>query len=157
MVTEFGMSAAVGPLKLGQASGEMFLGRDMGHQRDYSERLAEKVDLEVRALLENAHDEAYEVLNENREILDKLAAALLEHETLDQTALAEIFADVKKLAPRPQWLSSDKRPVSDRPPIALPTPTAPIDEGAVDGGISSGDATSKPKRQPARTPRPATA
>ncbi len=157
MVTEFGMSASVGPLKLGQASGEMFLGRDMGHQRDYSERLAEKVDLEVRALLENAHDEAYEVLNENREILDNLAAALLEHETLDQVALEEIFRDVKKLAPRPQWLSSDKRPVSDRPPIALPTPTAPIDEGAVDGGISSGDTAASKKRQPARTPRPATA
>lgn len=157
MVTEFGMSAAVGPLKLGQASGEMFLGRDMGHQRDYSERLAEKVDLEVRELIENAHDEAYEVLNDNREVLDTLAAALLEHETLDQVALAEIFKDVKKLPPRPQWLSSDKRPVSDRPPIALPTPSAPIDEGAVDGGISSGDSPSKPKRQPARTPRPATA
>jgi cell division protease FtsH len=157
MVTEFGMSAAVGPLKLGQASGEMFLGRDMGHQRDYSEQLAEKVDSEVRELIEGAHDEAYEVLNANREILDTLAAALLEHETLDQVALAEIFANVQKLPPRPQWLSSDKRPVSDRPPIAMPAPKAPIDEGAVDGGVSSGDAPSKPKRQPARTPRPATA
>ncbi|MCU1635443.1 MAG: cell division protein FtsH [Cryobacterium sp.] len=158
MVTEFGMSATVGPLKLGQASGEMFLGRDMGHQRDYSERLAERVDAEVRELLENAHDEAYEVLNRNRAVLDRLAAALLEHETLDQTALVEIFKDVEKLPPRPQWLSSDKRPVSDVPPIAMPTPRAPIDEGAVDGGISSGDtASGKPRRAPARKPRPATA
>ncbi|MGO4689538.1 ATP-dependent zinc metalloprotease FtsH [Glaciibacter sp. 2TAF33] len=158
MVTEFGMSATVGPLKLGQASGEMFLGRDMGHQRDYSERLAERVDAEVRELLEAAHDEAYEVLNANREILDKLAGELLEHETLDQNALVDIFKDVEKLPPRPQWLSSDKRPVSDRPPIAMPAPKAPIDEGAVDGGISSGDAAvDKPKRAPARKPRPATA
>jgi cell division protease FtsH len=158
MVTEFGMSATVGPLKLGQASGEMFLGHDMGHQRDYSERLAERVDAEVRELLENAHDEAYEVVNRNREILDKLAGELLEHETLDQNALAEIFKDVEKLPPRPQWLSSDKRPVSDRPPIAMPTPKAPIDEGAVDGGTSSGGAPAeKPKRAPVRKPRPATA
>ncbi|MFT2818216.1 ATP-dependent zinc metalloprotease FtsH [Leifsonia sp. A12D58] len=159
MVTEFGMSAAVGPLKLGQASGEMFLGRDMGHQRDYSERLAERVDAEVRELLENAHDEAYLVLNENREILDKLAAALLEHETLDQHALAEIFADVKKLPPRPQWLSNANRPVSDIPPISMPHPKAPIDGGAVDGGIDSGstEEESKPSRAPGRAPRPATA
>ena len=49
MVTEFGMSASVGAVKLGQSGGEVFLGRDMGHQRDYSEELAEKVDIEVRA------------------------------------------------------------------------------------------------------------
>ncbi|TFB84485.1 ATP-dependent metallopeptidase FtsH/Yme1/Tma family protein [Cryobacterium algoricola] len=158
MVTEFGMSAAVGPLKLGQASGEMFLGRDMGHQRDYSERLAESVDTEVRLLLEAAHDEAYEVLGKNRAILDKLAAELLEHETLGQTELAPIFAGIEKLPPRPQWLSSDKRPVSDVPPIEMPLPKAPIEEGVVDGGVSSGDAAeTKPKRAPARTPRPATA
>ena len=59
MVTEFGMSASIGPVKLGQSGGEVFLGRDMGHQRDYSEDLAERVDLEVRALIEQAHDEAY--------------------------------------------------------------------------------------------------
>ncbi|MGY4858296.1 ATP-dependent zinc metalloprotease FtsH [Cryobacterium sp. AP23] len=158
MVTEFGMSSDVGPLKLGSASGEMMFGRDMGHQRDYSERLAERVDTEVRQLLENAHDEAYSVINANRAILDDLAAKLLEHETLDQTALVEIFAGVEKLPPRPQWLSSDKRPVSDVPPIAMPAPKAPIDGAAVDGGVTSGGAeTDKPKRAPARKPRPATA
>jgi cell division protease FtsH len=158
MVTEFGMSSDVGPLKLGSASGEMMFGRDMGHQRDYSERLAERVDTEVRQLLENAHDEAYTVINANRAILDDLAAKLLEHETLDQTALVEIFADVEKLPPRPQWLSSDKRPVSDVPPIAMPTPKAPIDGAAVDGGVSSGGAEAdKPKRAPSLKPRPATA
>ncbi|KGJ78550.1 cell division protein FtsH [Cryobacterium roopkundense] len=158
MVTEFGMSSAVGPLKLGQGSGEVFLGRDMGHQRDYSERLAERVDNEVRQLLEDAHDEAYEVLIKNRIILDELAAALLEHETLDQHALADLFTNVEKLPPRPQWLSSDKRPVSDVPPIEMPAPKAPIDEGVVDGGVTSGDeATVTPQRSPNRNPRPATA
>ncbi|WP_314146512.1 ATP-dependent zinc metalloprotease FtsH [uncultured Leifsonia sp.] len=155
MVTEYGMSADIGSVKLGQANGEMFLGRDMGHQRDYSERIAERVDSEVRELIEKAHDEAWEVLNENRAILDRLAAALLEHETLDHNQIAEIFADVKKLDERPQWLSSDKRPISDLPPIEFPK--APIDAGAVDGGVDSEPPSSKPKRSPAIKPRPATA
>jgi cell division protease FtsH len=92
----------------------------------------------------------------NREILDRLASALLEHETLDQIALAALFTDVEKLAPRPQWLSSDKRPVSNVPPIEMPAPKAPVDGAAVDGGITSGD-TAKPTRAPVRHPRPATA
>ena len=147
MVTEFGMSASIGSVKLGSGSGEMFLGRDMGSQRDYSERLSEQVDKEVRALIENAHDEAWEVLNENRAILDKLATALLEKETLDHNELAEIFKDVKKMPERPQWLSSDKRPVSALPPVIVPQ-KAPIDAGVVDGGV-----TSDPVKK-ARVPRP---
>jgi cell division protease FtsH len=156
MVTEYGMSADIGSVKLGQANGEMFLGRDMGHQRDYSERIAERVDAEVRELIEKAHDEAWEVLNNNRAILDRLAASLLEHETLDHNQIAEIFADVEKLPERPQWLSSDKRPISDLPPIEFPKAKAPIDSGAVDGGVDS-EPPSKPKRSPAIKPRPATA
>jgi cell division protease FtsH len=147
MVTEFGMSASIGSVKLGSGSGEMFLGRDMGSQRDYSERLSEQVDKEVRALIEKAHDEAWEVLNNNRDILDKLATALLEKETLDHNELAEIFKEVKKLPERPQWLSSDKRPVSDMPPVIVPQ-KAPIDAGVVDGGV-----TSDPVKK-ARAPRP---
>jgi cell division protease FtsH len=87
------------------------------------------------------------VLNDNRDILDRLATALLEKETLDQHELAEIFKDVKKLPERPQWLSSDKRPVSALPAVAMPS-KAPIDEGVVDGGV-----TSEPTKK-ARAPRP---
>jgi cell division protease FtsH len=155
MVTDYGMSANIGSVKLGQSSGEMFLGRDMGHQRDYSENIAEKVDAEVRALIEKAHDEAYQVLNENREILDRLAAELLEKETLDHTQIAEIFADVQKLPERPQWVSSPNRPLPNIPPIEMPTPKAPIDPGVTDGGIDSG--SSRPRRSPGTNPRPATA
>ncbi|WP_350349076.1 ATP-dependent zinc metalloprotease FtsH [Agromyces sp. G08B096] len=160
MVTEYGMSANVGAVKLGQSQGEVFLGRDMGHQRDYSEEIAEKVDAEVRVLIEQAHDEAWQVLNDNRDILDKLAAELLEHETLDHNQIAEIFKDVKKLPERPLWLSSDKRPVSDIPPITFPQEKMPIDQGAVDGGVDSGDTPVEepaPKRKPRSNPRPATA
>lgn len=120
MVTEYGMSAHIGAVKLGQASGEVFLGRDMGHQRDYSDSVAEAVDKEVRALIEQAHTEAWKVLNDNRKILDNLATELLEKETLDHNQLAEIFAKVKKLPERQQWLSSSERPVSNKGPVAVP-------------------------------------
>jgi cell division protease FtsH len=148
MVTEYGMSATIGAVKLGQSQGEVFLGRDMGHQRDYSEELAEKVDLEVRALIEQAHDEAYQVLTDNRDILDRLARELIEKETLDHNQLAEIFAEVRHLPERPQWLSSNQRPISDLPPIDIAA-SAPVDAGAVDAGVDS-----EPPTKPQRTPRP---
>ena len=136
MVTEYGMSASVGSVKLGAGSGEVFLGRDMGHGRDYSEKLAERVDLEVRALIEQAHDEAWQVINDNRDILDRLATELLEKETLDHRQLAVIFTEVKRLPERPQWLSSNDRPHPDLPPVAMPT-KAPIESDATDGGVVS--------------------
>ena len=120
MVTEYGMTTDVGPVKLASASGEVFMGRDMGHGREYSERVAERIDVEVRALIEQAHNEAYEVINANREVLDRLALELLEKETLDHNQLEDIFKDVKKLSPRPQWLSSEERPVSTLPPVQVP-------------------------------------
>ncbi|WP_150307677.1 ATP-dependent zinc metalloprotease FtsH [Planctomonas psychrotolerans] len=152
MVTEYGMSAKVGSVKLGSTSGEPFLGRDLGGGRDYSENMALLVDAEVRALLDEAHDEAWAVINDNRDVLDRLATSLLEKETLDHNELAEIFATVRKLPERPQWLSSDKRPLSDLPPVAVPA-KAPIDSEIVDGGVDSEPA--KPKR--VSRPRPATA
>ena len=120
MVTEYGMSATVGAVKLGQSSGEVFLGRDMGHQRDYSESVAQMVDVQVRNLIDHAHTEAWKVLNQNRAILDRLATELLEKETLDHKQLAVIFEKVKKLPERPQWLSSKARPVSAAGPVAMP-------------------------------------
>jgi len=120
MVTEYGMSTTLGAVKLGQASGEVFLGRDMGHQRDYSDSVAQLVDTQVRELIDQAHTEAWKVLNQNRAILDRLASELLEKETLDHHQLAEIFEKVTKLPERPQWLSSVARPVSQSGPVAVP-------------------------------------
>ncbi|MGQ7311187.1 ATP-dependent zinc metalloprotease FtsH [Microbacterium arabinogalactanolyticum] len=120
MVTEYGMTTEVGPVKLGSEGGEMFVARDMNRGHDYSDKIAETVDEQVRALIEQAHNEAYQVLSDNRDILDRLALALLEEETLDHHRIAEIFTDVRKLPERPQWLSSTERPVSTLPPIAVP-------------------------------------
>jgi len=93
---------------------------EFGSSRDYSEGVAVTVDAEVRAIMEQAHNEAYHVLNANRAVLDRLAAELLEKETLDHLQVAEIFKDVVKLPPRKLWLSSEGRPVSDLPPIEVP-------------------------------------
>jgi len=157
MVTEYGMTNVVGPVKLSSASGEVFMGRDMGHGRDFSERTAESVDEQVRELIEQAHNEAYKVINDNREILDRLALALLEKETLDHLELAEIFADVKKLPPRPQWLSSEERPVSTLPPVEVPRrrdETGLAASVEADGETVSQKATA---RRAAGQARPATA
>ena len=96
------------------------MGRDMGHSRDYSDELAMSIDTEVRLLIDAAHTEAWKVINDNRHVLDRLAKELLEKETLDHDQLATIFADVRKLPERPQWLSSETRPVSNVPPVAVP-------------------------------------
>jgi cell division protease FtsH len=118
------MSERVGAIKLGRGSGEVFLGRDMGHERDYSEEVAGVVDDEVRRLIEAAHDEAWEALVENRGILDNLVTALLERETLNRSDLSEIFAGVVQRPERPIWLSSERRIVSDIPPVLSPAERA---------------------------------
>jgi cell division protease FtsH len=120
MVTEFGMSERVGAIKLGQSNGEVFLGRDMGHQRDYSEDVARIVDEEVRTLIDAAHDEAYAAVNANRDLLDHLVLELLEKETLNAHELAELFKPINKTPERPTWLSSQTRVLDDRQPVLTP-------------------------------------
>ena len=78
------------------------------------------IDDEVRLLLDRAHDEAWEILTEYREVLDALVVALLEQETLNEKELAEVFAPVRKRDPRPVWHSSPNRPVSAIPPVTSP-------------------------------------
>jgi cell division protease FtsH len=117
MVTQYGMTERLGAVKLGQDNGEVFLGRDMGHQRDYSEEIAAIVDEEVKKLIETAHQEAWEILVENRDILDELVLELLEKETLNKAEVAAIFAKLQKRPPRPAWTGSQARIPSNRPPI----------------------------------------
>jgi cell division protease FtsH len=109
MVTQYGMTERIGAIKLGSENAEPFLGRDMGHQRDYSEEVAGVVDEEVKKLIEHAHDEAWEILVDNRDILDDLVLALLDRESLDKAEVAEIFKDIRKKPPRPAWTGSAKR------------------------------------------------
>ena len=101
MVTEYGMSDEIGPQQLGHKSGEVFLGRDMGQQANYSEEVAAHIDSEVRRLLDEAHAEARDVLITYRSTLDRLADALVAKETLDTPEVMEILADVPKRPQRP--------------------------------------------------------
>ena len=116
MVTQYGMTERLGSIKFGQEQGEVFLGRDMGHQRNYSEQVAAIVDEEVRSFVETAHSEAFEILVDNRHILDDLVRALLERETLDQSEIAAIFTELRRRPNRPAWTGSpDRRP--GNPPV----------------------------------------
>jgi cell division protease FtsH len=98
MVTEYGMSD-MGPLALGQNETQPFLGRDFGHVKDYSDNVAANIDSEIRRFVEEAHDEAYEILSKHRDKLDLMADRLLEKESLDREEVAEIFAEVAKQFP----------------------------------------------------------
>ena len=98
MVTQYGMTERLGAVKLGDSNSEPFLGRDMGHTRNYSEETAAEVDDEIKALLGHAHQEAFEILDENRDVLDALVLALLDKETLDKGEIAEIFEPLTRAA-----------------------------------------------------------
>jgi len=120
MVTQYGMTEAIGAIKLGSDSSAPFMGRDYGHQRDYSENLAAVVDREVRSLIENAHQEAFDILVANRSILDEMVLELLERETLNKEEIEVIFAKVTSWPRRPAWTGSINRVPSSQPPVAIP-------------------------------------
>ena len=130
MVTQYGMTEAIGAIKLGSDASEPFMGRDYGHQRDYSENVAATVDAEIRKLIENAHQEAFDILVENRATLDAMVLQLLDKETLNKEEITAIFAKVSSWPPRPAWTGSATRIPSQQPPVAVP-PKA-IVEAAVD-------------------------
>jgi cell division protease FtsH len=143
MVTQYGMTEAIGAIKLGVDGSEPFMGRDYGHQRDYSESVAATVDAEIRKLIEKAHQEAYDILEANRTILDEMVLQLLERETLNKEEIATIFIKVKSWPNRPAWTGSALRIPSTQPPVDIPkraaaTPDAPRKSRRVKKISSSG-------------------
>jgi cell division protease FtsH len=99
MVTEYGMSDKLGPLTLGTKQGEVFLGRDFASHPDYSQQVAFEIDSEIRDMIDRAHDEALEILNEQRDRLDVIAEALIEKETIEKEELVKLLEGLDK---RPQ-------------------------------------------------------
>ena len=83
MVTRFGMSDTLGPMVFGQKEELVFLGKELGEQRDYSEAVAQEIDAEVRRLVSAAFDQAKEILNQHRDKLDTVAHRLIEVESID--------------------------------------------------------------------------
>jgi cell division protease FtsH len=94
MVVEYGMSEKLGPQRFARADGEPFLGREHTRSDDLSDELAARIDEEIARLLDEAHSRARRILEEHRVVLDRLAAALLERETLAEDDLEELLADV---------------------------------------------------------------
>ncbi len=132
MVTEWGMSEKLGPIKFGSESGEPFLGREI-NSPNYSAQVAAMIDEEIRGLIDEAYDEAVQILVENRHVLERLADELMERETLDKAELAEVLSLV---IPRP---SRGRRPLMNGEPSGL-TPaqvvealrrTSPAEEAGV--------------------------
>ena len=98
MVTQYGMSD-LGPLALGEDNSQPFLGRDYGHTQDYSDTVAARIDAEVKRFVEEAYEEAREILTKYRAKLDLMVERLLEKESLEKEEVAEILAEVAKQEP----------------------------------------------------------
>jgi cell division protease FtsH len=115
MVTQFGMSELIGPLAVGDKEQEIFLGREFAQRREISERTAQMVDDEVKRLIDEAYARATTILNENRDLLDRIAQALLDRETIDREDLDRL---VKNLPLPPRTLPPD----SPAPSATAPKP-----------------------------------
>ncbi|MFJ1972307.1 ATP-dependent zinc metalloprotease FtsH [Streptomyces sp. NPDC087903] len=155
MVTQYGMTERLGAIKFGGDNTEPFLGREMSHPRDYSEEVAALVDEEVKKLIETAHNEAWEILVENRDVLDQLVLQLLEKETLNKEQIAEVFAPIVKRPPRPAWTGSSRRTPSTRPPVLSPRELALTNgaNGAATAAISTAKSTAA-EHAPVTEPAP---
>jgi len=153
MVTEYGMSERVGAIRLGTGDAEPFLGRDFGSQRDYSEEVAGVVDEEVANLVNNAHQEAFDCLDENRAVLDELVRRLMEKETLNRKEVAAVFEPLKRHPRRPAWTGSSSRRPSDVPPVAIPKRVIDVG-GNGTSALTTGTTRDTPDRAPVSHPGP---
>lgn len=113
MVTEYGMSSRIGAVRLvGDDSDPFSTGGMAGGGVRHSDVVTSQVDEEIRELIDVAHDEAWQIVVDNMDILDTLAHRLLEKETVLQPELDEIFAHVRKAPRRERWLSSSRRDIA---------------------------------------------
>ena len=126
MVVEYGMSSKLGAVKYGSGDAEPFMGRDMGHAREYSDAVAADIDAEIRALIELAHDEAWDILVEYRTVLDNLVLELMDKETLTREDLARIGEGVSKRPSMAPYEGFGKRAPSDLPPVLTPAERATL-------------------------------
>ncbi len=133
MVTRYGMSEKLGPMTFGQKEELVFLGKEIGEQRDYSEAVAQEIDNEVRRIVNEAHERATDILTQYREHLDRIAQRLIEIETLDADEFIAIFegksdagTDTPETPPTSGPKQSVKKPTLDSPSSpSLDMPPAP--------------------------------
>jgi cell division protease FtsH len=132
MVTRYGMSEKLGPMIYGKKEELVFLGREIGEQRDYSEYVAQEIDNEVRRIVSEAHEQARQILRQNREKLDLLADQLLEIETVDRDEFLRLMGDEPEESEQNSGLTdeahssqrgaedSGKGPMMEIPPAPAP-------------------------------------
>jgi cell division protease FtsH len=119
MVTQYGMSDSLGPIQYGRGSHQVFLGRDFGDERNYSEEVASKIDAEVRRIIDDCYTKAKELLTQNWDKVERMVASLLEHETVDAAEVVAI------LGGQPHPLKSEDPPQLPRAaatPLVEPEP-----------------------------------
>jgi cell division protease FtsH len=116
MVCDFGMSEELGPLTLGHKHGPVFLGRDLHEDRNYSEEVAAKIDVEIRKIVDACYDNATRILTENREIMDRIVNALLEKETITGEELDRLINGEPE--EQPPVTPSEPTPPASPQPIA---------------------------------------
>lgn len=123
MVTRFGMSDKLGPMLFGQKDEMIFLGREISEQRDYSEAVAQEIDVEVRALVTWAYDEARRLLRENQDKLERVAQRLLEVETIDERQFLELMSHELMRTPAAQNTAASAPEAQDRQSTFGPNPS----------------------------------
>jgi cell division protease FtsH len=114
------MSAALGPMVYGESEGEVFLGRSVTTHKNMSEATMQKVDIEIRRILDEQYALATKILTENRSKVEAMTRALMEWETIDAEQIADIMADRPPRAPKPTV--APVPPSGDKP--SAPAPTA---------------------------------
>ena len=117
MVTQFGMSEAIGPMAVGDSEQEVFLGREITQRRELSQRMAELVDAEVKRILDEAYQRAVDTLEEHRDLLERMAEALLDRETIDREQIA-LLAAGQPLPPAPPSEPDDEAADAAEDPVA---------------------------------------
>jgi cell division protease FtsH len=123
MVKEYGMSDRLGPVALGHKEELIFLGREIGEQKNYSEKVAEAIDEEIRRMIDEAYEKAAAILRDKREILDRLAQELVRLETIEGDALEAVFSGSPPPGEVPPGQPAEKAPEprpADRPGVPAP-------------------------------------
>src|SRR5581483_5046678 len=122
MVTQYGMSDTLGPIQYGRGNHQVFLGRDFGEDRNYSEEIAGKIDAEVRKIIDSCYADARKILEVNWDKVERMAGSLLEHETVEAEEVLAILAG-KPWPPQQPEL---------KPPTDAPLPPT----GTLAGGVA---------------------
>jgi len=124
MVTQWGMSDVLGPMVYGENEGEIFLGRSITTHKNVSETTMQKVDGEIRRIIDEQYSLARRMLEENRDKVEAMAKALLEYETIDADQINDIMAGLPPRPPKPAAQAPQQPPKPDAPGAAAPAAAA---------------------------------